>query len=151
MGPSFCSTHGCIEMNITPHFRLEEFACRSGADYPDKYIQERLVPLCELLEAIRAHFGAPVKVISGYRTPTYNRSISGAKKSQHIEGRAADIIIGKIGPVFVHDEILLLHRSGAFKSRGVYIGGLGCYSNFTHVDVRPGTRLVRWALLRRSR
>ena len=41
--------------------------------YPPEWVEERLRPLCEVLEAVRAELGGrSIKVASGYRTPTYN-------------------------------------------------------------------------------
>ena len=127
-------------MQITPHFKLEEFRCPDGTPYPSQWIKSRLTPLCEQLEILRAALGAaPITVSSGYRTPEYNRKIGGARQSQHLEGRAADIIVKGRHPDFVHDRALALHVGGVLK-----LGGLGQYPTFTHLDIRPGTRLARW-------
>ena len=126
-------------MQITPHFKLSEFQCRDGAPYPERWIASRLRPLCEQLEILRQHLGAPITISSGYRTPEYNRRIGGARQSQHVEGRAADIIVKGIRADRVHALALTLHTNGDLK-----LGGLGQYPTFTHLDIRPGTRLARW-------
>lgn len=133
-------------MKITEHFSLEEFACRDGSKYPTKWIQPRLRLLCAQLEIIRAACGGrPIEVTSGYRTPEYNRKIGGARRSQHVEGRAADIKISGMAPAAVHGLILDLYRADKLQ-----IGGLGAYGSFTHVDTRPGDRLARWSGSRTS-
>lgn len=43
------------------------------------------------LQALREAFGAPITVTSGYRCPTHNKNVGGAKGSQHVKGNAADI------------------------------------------------------------
>ena len=44
-------------MKISPHFTLKEFACTDVAPYPSNLIENRLRPLCEALEVIRAERG----------------------------------------------------------------------------------------------
>lgn len=52
------------------------------------------------LQGLRDAFGAPIGVSSGYRCPDHNRSIGGAKKSLHTQGRAADIWAGDMDRLF---------------------------------------------------
>jgi uncharacterized protein YcbK (DUF882 family) len=67
-------------------------------------------------------------------------------RSQHIEGRAADVVIEGVPARVVHDTALKLARAGTIR-----IGGLGAYPAFTHIDVRnvtpggPAPRLARWS------
>ena len=105
---------------ITPHFKPYEFACSDGSD--PIFVSPRLV---EVLEAIRTHFGAAVTVTSGYRTVSYNKTVSGSG--------AADIKVKGVAPADVADyaETLLPGT-----------GGIGRYSTFTHIDVRPDK--ARW-------
>jgi uncharacterized protein YcbK (DUF882 family) len=127
-------------MKITPHFSSGEFDCRDGTPYPVRWLESRLHSLCVMLEIIREEFGGrPLSINSGYRTAEYNRSIGGARASQHVEGRAADIRIKGVSPGQVHDAVLRLYNEGKLN-----IGGLGAYPTFTHVDVRPADRLARW-------
>lgn len=136
-------------MNVTAHFAVSEFdrphRVRNGvvyrtAPYPIRWLDERLKPLCLILEELRAALGGkPIQVTSGYRDPQYNRAIGGARRSQHMEGRAADIVVAGVSAEKVHETALHLHEEGYVK-----IGGLGRYPGFAHIDVRPTTRLVRW-------
>lgn len=135
-------------MLITRHFDLVEFdlpadkAARhglSGAPYPQEWIEARLVPLCRALEALRAACsGRRITILSGYRTPTYNAAVGGVPKSQHLEGRAADIRVAGLAPPQVYDAALRLYGLGRIE-----IGGLGLYPGWVHLDVRPGP-LARW-------
>jgi len=77
-------------------------------------------------------------VISGYRTPAYNRSIKGARRSQHMQAMAADIRISGMTPVEVKAVIVGLIKEGKMMS-----GGIGLYRTFTHYDVRG--RNARWS------
>ena len=73
-----------------------------------------------------------ITLTSGYRTPERNRTIEGAApNSQHIRGRAADIVLPGIAHGRVRDAAEI---AGA--------PGLGRYADFTHLDVGPPGR--RW-------
>jgi len=95
------------------------------------------VQLAENLEVVRAHFGAPVTINSAYRSPVYNRQIGGVPTSQHLGGKAADIVISEVTPSDVADAIEFLIEVGLMKE-----GGVGRYDTFTHYDIR-GTK-ARW-------
>ena len=86
-------------MNLSPNFVLAEFvtsqeATRQGIDNtPPEAIITRLSALCmNILEPLRHALG-PVRISSGYRCPALNAAIGGARCSQHMEGRAADISV----------------------------------------------------------
>ena len=90
--------HHMEDTYLTPHFRLSEFTRSATAhargidNTPTEEIVSNLRHLCEnVLEPLRQHFGQPVVISSGYRCPTLNRAVGGAKTSQHMTGEAADI------------------------------------------------------------
>jgi hypothetical protein len=123
------------EKNLSPNFKVSEFACKDGSDVI--LINPHLI---ELLEKIREHFGKDININSGYRTPSYNAGLSKkskkvAKKSQHMFGNAADITISGVTPKEIYNYVDSFHQ-----------GGLGLYSNFVHVDVRDtiGSGRSRW-------
>jgi len=59
---------------------------------PDPTQEANLQALCtSILDPLREAIGVPIKVTSGYRSPDLNALIHGAKSSQHLEGKAADI------------------------------------------------------------
>ena len=87
-------------MSISKHFTLNELmksqtALRLGLDNtPDNDALEALTALCEnVLEPVREHYGLPVVVSSGYRSPAVNKAIGSKSTSQHTKGEAADIEI----------------------------------------------------------
>lgn len=47
-----------------------------------------------VLDPIRSLYGKPIYVNSGFRCPTLNNVVGGARNSQHMEGKAADITAG---------------------------------------------------------
>ena len=118
-------------MQLTPHFRLEEFACKDGTPVPEPMIPKTR-KVAEALEVIReACGGVPLTVISGYRSPAYNTKINGAAKSRHMKGDAADIRVKGMAPHDVADVVERLQLEGKIP-----MGGCGRYDSFTHVDVR---------------
>ena len=44
-----------------------------------------------VLDPIREHWGLPIRVTSGYRSPELNEEVNGVADSYHMEGCAADI------------------------------------------------------------
>lgn len=107
---------------LTQHFKAEEFKCKDGT-------KEFLwaIELLEVLETIRNHFNEPVIINSGYRTPTWNTRVGGAKNSYHVKGMAADIRVKNVSP-----KEVAKFASEYMKDHG----GVICYTNFVHVDVR---------------
>ena len=91
-------------MRISPHFTLDEMtisqlAAREGLDNnPPAEARANLQLLCNALEQVRALFGAPVIVSSGYRSPAVNQRIGGALTSKHLQGLAADFTVIEVSP-----------------------------------------------------
>ena len=95
-------------MKLSENFHLSEFvksqtAARRGIKNdpgPDEIQALRL--LCyRVLEPVRAHYGRPVVISSGYRSPALNRATGGAASSQHCKGEAADFEVPGISNVEV--------------------------------------------------
>jgi len=141
---------------VSAHFQVSEW--EGVAQYPVAWLEDRLVPLARALERIREHFdGASITIgaAGGYRPPAANAKIGGAKKSQHLEGRAADIRVKGVSAKAVYAA-----AKAMYTRRVIDIGGLGYYPElpvstkdprgrraFVHIDVRPhapGARLVTW-------
>lgn len=130
-------------MKLSPYFDSDEFACHDGTEIPPELMQN-LQTLVALLDPIRVKWGEPIVVISGYRTPEYNRRVGGAAKSTHMEALAADIRTARGFKVReMHDFILTLHGLGELP----LLGGLGLYKGWVHVDCRraPDGHLRRWS------
>lgn len=123
-------------MQITKNFKLSEL------EFHDKIPPELIANAIELLESlqvIRDHFQKPIIIISGYRSPARNEVVGGAKKSQHMEAKAADIKIAGIPTEEIYNRIDKLMNQGKIKT-----GGLGFYPSqgFVHYDIR-GVK-ARW-------
>ena len=84
----FTKNFSLHELLLTSHRKFDEEQYNPPAD-----VIENLRALCvNILQPLRDALGSPVNLNSGYRCPSLNRSIGGAKTSQHMTGHAADII-----------------------------------------------------------
>lgn len=154
-------TPDLMDIKVSPHFRLGQFLCKQESAFP-KYLvlQPKLLEKLELLlgevnkQGIRTD---SFVVMSGYRTPFYNKVIGNVKNSRHLYGGAADIYID-VSPVDkVMDDLNRDGRIDINDSKYLYqiaselvektgkknlIGGVGLYKStashgpFVHVDVR---------------
>jgi zinc D-Ala-D-Ala carboxypeptidase len=110
------------------HFKHKEFACRHCGEIKVD------INLLEKLEQLRTAIGnRPIYINSGYRCPTHNRNVGGAKNSQHMYGKAADIRAKDMSP-----RTLEKFADTIFANGGVGMGG----QNIVHVDTRG--HKARW-------
>lgn len=126
------------------HLSWAELACRDGTPYPEAWRSTRAVVLAAEFEWIRAAVNEPIVVASAYRTPRYNRRVGGAKHSQHVDGRALDLLPPERWPLGRFYE--LIHTRAHDPASKIY--GLGLYPTFVHIDVRqppPHDKLTVWA------
>ena len=122
---------------LAPHFRVREFRCKDGSD--TVMVDEALVLL---LQCIREHFGKAVTITSGYRTAAHNAKVGGAKSSQHLLGRAADIRVQGVSveDVAAYAESLMPDWGGV----GRYPVKAGRATGWVHIDTRQNKS--RWTL-----
>ncbi|HXZ85569.1 MAG TPA: D-Ala-D-Ala carboxypeptidase family metallohydrolase [Myxococcota bacterium] len=153
---------------VSPHFRLSQFLCKERGEFP-KYVlvDARLLAKLEaLLDALNQHGIAAqsLEIMSGYRTPAYNREIGNSTTwSRHLWGDAADVFVDRSprdgrmddldgnGVVDARDAELLYALADALDRdppEDWSIGGAGYYAAtaahgpFLHLDVRGHT--ARW-------
>ena len=125
-------------MKLTKNFTKEEFDSKDGAVMP-MFVYSNVLKLAGELQRLRDVVNKPIKINSGYRSPEHNASdkVKGSSKSQHLFGRAADIVVTGFTPKEVYDLI-----EGMISAGDMLQGGLGLYKTFVHYDVR-GTK-ARW-------
>jgi len=88
------------------------------------------------LEKMREIAGSPVVIHDGYRCPEHNRDVGGVGRSEHLNGKAADV---DIPGLTLPEQYEIAIRIPQCRN-----GGIGVYySKFLHVDVR--NHLARWA------
>lgn len=132
------------EIEISPHFKLHEFACACC----DRVHIVSMAPLAEALEVFRynistlAGYDVPIFLTSAYRCKSYNAMVNGSVNSQHLEGKAADI--RRIDALPFHDVLDAAIAVPAFAR-----GGIGIYIDrmmrgWLHVDIRSDGP-SRWA------
>lgn len=152
---------GMEELWLSPHFQLRQFLCKQDGDFPKfALVHERLLLKLELLLEKMNDRGLEVNtfaVLSGYRTPHYNRAIGNSTRySRHLYGDAADIYIDRDGDGRMDDlngdgretqadaEMMASVIEQSFDDIWYrpFIGGLGLYGPkphrgpFIHVDTR---------------
>ena len=87
-------------MKLSANFTLSELTKSQTAvrknikNEPSTAHVEYLIHLAEtVLQPVRDHFGKPVVISSGYRSPELCEAIGSSSKSQHARGEAADFEI----------------------------------------------------------
>ena len=108
------------------YFKREEFACKCGCGFDTVDFA-----LVSALEKIRLRYGQPITITSGCRCEAHNKAVGGSQNSQHLKGRAADIVVKNVHPDDVAETADILE-----------VGGIGTYPTFTHIDTRNNR--ARW-------
>lgn len=152
---------GMEDLWLSPHFQLRQFLCKQKGGPPQfALVHERLLLKLELLLEKMNDAGLEATtfaILSGYRTPHYNRVIGNSTRySRHVYGDAADIFIDRDRDGRMDDlngdgkenladaRIMAAVINESFDSIWYkpYIGGLGLYGPkphrgpFIHVDTR---------------
>jgi uncharacterized protein YcbK (DUF882 family) len=174
--PAYDSPDGFVEVTrtnqdtyVSEHFRLRDFLTKNQFDVWPKYLvlDERLIDKLELTIAELGRRGIDVRtvrVMSGFRTPQYNKLGVGAggraATSRHQYGDAADVFVDNNGDGRMDDldgDGKVDHRDAQVILRAVeeverdypeLAGGVGVYratsahGPFAHIDAR-GYR-ARW-------
>lgn len=118
--------------DLSAHFSYREFACKCGGQYSSCRRILILRPEVQSLEKYRAEvrrrgLGRGVKVISGYRCPSHNRAVRGARNSQHMYGGSADVV-----PIMDKDTLRRLRIAAG-------IGWVASNDKVAHIDRRDKT------------
>ncbi|WP_161992657.1 D-Ala-D-Ala carboxypeptidase family metallohydrolase [Aureimonas leprariae] len=82
--------------------------------------------LVAIIKAVEARFHTKIVVTSGYRSPSHNLRVNGAKKSMHLQCKAADILVPNADKFQVANYVRTLPGRGGV---GTY-----CHTAAIHVD-----------------
>lgn len=123
----------------TDYFTLHELlfsqtALLKGIDnWPEDFwvIDNLRLKLLPALNLLREAWNGPIKITSGYRSPSLNKAIGGSKTSMHMKGLAADLYPGngdlrlfsEFVPLYFKDkpfDQIILEQSG--NSKWIHLG-----------------------------
>lgn len=125
------------------HFKPAEFLFLGGSNrsgrckrlntLPPQSKWSRIGKTARMLDEVRDRLGAPINILSCYRSPAYNRCIGGARNSHHVKFNAIDWRCSRGSP----REWLQVARD-VRRSNREFKGGIGLYTNsrFIHIDTR---------------
>jgi uncharacterized protein YcbK (DUF882 family) len=85
--------------------------------------------LVKVLKGVERHYGREVVVTSGFRSPSFNRRVRGAKNSLHMYCAAADIQVSGVSKWALAQYLRSLPGRGGV---GTY-----CHTDSIHVDIGP--------------
>jgi uncharacterized protein YcbK (DUF882 family) len=128
-------------MKLTSNFSKSEFDSKDGAEMPDDVLANVKI-VAEQLEVLRGVLNVPIKINSAYRSPAHNASpkVKGVKNSQHLTGKAVDIVAKGIATNYLAYKINELIFKGKMLE-----GGIGIYDTFVHYDIYfDGKKKRRW-------
>ena len=92
-----------------------------------------------LANDIRRAYGSPLRVTSAWRSSDGNSLVGGADISQHVLGRALDLVPISPSPSTFADLVMASLR--------FWCGGLGIYDDgHIHIDTRLGNFGARWVV-----
>ena len=102
-------------MRLSKNFVLSEITRSNTAkrlgisnEMSEKHLENMQRLIDNLIQPLRDSIG-PIRISSGYRSPSLNRAISGSNKSQHTKGQALDLQFWKEGKMCnkeVYDWVL---------------------------------------------
>jgi len=121
---------------MTKNFNKSEFESKCGSEMPEE-VYHNVVKVANQLQYLRDYLGEPIRINSAYRSPEHNAKVGGVPKSQHLLGKAADIVVKGMKTEFLYQYI-----EDAISNGEMLQGGLGLYDTFVHYDIR-GTK-ARW-------
>jgi uncharacterized protein YcbK (DUF882 family) len=120
------------------HFTAREVFFRGASDSklklntdPPRCYWFDLLQVVRIADTARGRLARPVRILSAYRAPVYNKAIGGASQSTHMKGQALDLATTSPATLATLHRVLCEMRAG-----GHFKGGIGLYKTFVHVDVR---------------
>ena len=101
-------------------------------EVPTEVIKNAIALVEEVLDPVRAQYGKPIKVNSGYRCPLKNIAVGGVAHSQHLLGEAADVVPIENGKLKIEN----LQRLARIIVENGKFDQLILYPTFIHVSYK---------------
>lgn len=118
---------------ISEYLTAKEYRCgHCGLYPPDLFLHDIRRPYSELFhifDSVRATWGKPIPVSSGYRCPYHNTQIGGSACSVHMFGLALDCGLETVEET--EELFVLLDTDFPHLRIGKYVDG----ASFIHIDI----------------
>lgn len=150
------------------HFEAEELLVRvdrPGNSFPPRWLWGNIAVSVLVLDALRSRLGSAILITSGYRSEEYNRRVGGVRRSQHPAFSAIDFVVlgggsslqraaaealREMQGMEVHlpcdvrrvrfsSDTPFYETPVAPSGAEIWLGGVGSYPHFTHIDCRGRT------------
>lgn len=97
---------------------------------PPREIWKNMAPTLRAVDKLSTVLEEPLlEVVSAYRSPAYNRSCGSMASSQHVRNSAVDLR-------FSCSPRVVSKVARELRDKGLFMGGVGRYRGFTHIDTR---------------
>lgn len=135
-----------LKANYVMYFTAREILTPGGAHrqvgskgyglnrLPPRHLWDEMLASLFIIEELRERFGEELNIYSGYRAPSYNAAIGGARRSQHMRFRAFDVAPKSRKPEDVERLFNLLRQMR--DEEKLFTGGIGRYGAWVHLDTR---------------
>ncbi|TLD70864.1 hypothetical protein FEM03_11195 [Phragmitibacter flavus] len=113
---------------LRPHFKT---LGNVNNHLPPRELWKNIAPTLRVADALREKLNAPlISINSAFRSTAYNSACPGAApQSYHTRNMALDL-------VYACSPEKVFAAAQALRSQGLFKGGIGVYSSFTHIDTR---------------
>lgn len=119
---------------LTARQVIDAHAKRRGSVWnslPPKSMWKHMAPTLKVVDRVASELDSPVReIVSAYRSPAYNARCPGARRGSWHQANVAIDVRFAARPSTVSSIARQLRGGGKFS------GGIGRYSNFTHIDTR---------------
>jgi len=111
-----------------PNFSFTEMACsQTGECGMDKATMDRL-------QMLRSHYGSPLTITSGYRSPQHSIEAAKEMPGTHSMGRAVDISCAGVDAFEILAEALVVGFTGIGVNQNGYTRRGTMENRFLHLD-----------------
>ena len=136
-----------LEYYQITNFTIDEITM--GRKIPEQLLWN-ILPTIRVLQELRSKYDKPIFIESSYRSPAYNKLVSGKKKSLHLDFNAFDFTVeDKEDLLNLYLQLDIWDKEYHFKflpKAGSM--GIGYYENrFIHLDTRGTLKRIspaRW-------